>query len=340
MKIKTGDKNSILTYLQIKLKEEFNPNVIVNGEYYKSFNNNYGLAHHIANYLNTMYPPLYYTYENGEIAEINHLYDSVSENGKTYGEQVREPNLPISILNYFLCDNKGNRIDTSIYKNKVITVDNESVINELYGLCTNTIYSNIYSNNIVKITNYSSLNDYPIIQDDTWESYNESLTDKSLEKINLLDLDSEYCINIRRLYKISEDNKDLTIDTNEYKAMKKSLNKYKVFRLPKWNTDKEICELDDLVLSYLLGRTITPESSREEIYYIQTLLIGEGLDNKYKGIWKTDLYDLTALIMNYQASHFNPYDLHPLFVTGYFDIFTESSLLKERGVQERGICGI
>lgn len=117
--------------------------------------------------------------------------------------------------------------------------------------------------------------------------------------------------------------------------------KDRIYKLYSWTKDKEICELDDLVMSYLLGRTISPNSTLEEIYYVQKLLIGEqNIQPHDKGLWNSDSGNLTDLIIKYQQSKINTYTTHPLFVTGYFDIYTEASLLREGGEQSYGIYGL
>ena len=114
-----------------------------------------------------------------------------------------------------------------------------------------------------------------------------------------------------------------------------------LFNLQSWNIEKSICELDDFVMSYLLDRTITEYSSKEEIYYVQKLLINPSeLGEKEKGVWKTDLHDLTGIICNFQKNHVNRYKNTPIFVTGYFDIFTEAAAIFEYESSDSSVYGI
>ena len=115
----------------------------------------------------------------------------------------------------------------------------------------------------------------------------------------------------------------------------------RIYYLYKWKTNKQICEIDDLVMSYLLGRVIGPNSTMEEIYYVQKLVIGENyIQLTDKGIWDSNSGNLTDLLIEYQRSKVNVNKPHTPIVTGYFDIYTEASLLKDRGEQLYGIYGL
>lgn len=129
--------------------------------------------------------------------------------------------------------------------------------------------------------------------------------------------------------------------TNKY-----SVNNNIIFTLDKWKKEKRICEIDDLVASYLIGRTITPKSSRDDIYYAQKLLIrNREILREERGVWcmngyEGTEYDFTQTIIKYQSERFDPISSNPIFVTGYFDIFTESCARKEVGDVENGIRGL
>ena len=335
MRLNIGDSNLVLNYLQIKLKESYNPNITVTGDYYESVNNKYGFAHYVAKYLNMMYPPLF---------DMDEGYDSSA---------IRDVSQePISIMNYFLCDNKGHRLDSSIYKYKYYDgLDNDGNIeqkyNENYGTSANELYAKIYSRNVIDMIHKNYRNDCPIIQEDDWTAYNDTVP-KQMQKVGIIEDPVGGVLDVNTgsskfLLSFGEPLEDVKQEP-EYKAVKKSYEDNKVYKLSTWETDKNICEIDDLVLSYLMGRTITPDSSKEDIYYVQHLLI-EGrlidkLPNYDKGLWKTKDWDLTQLIMEYQKEHFDKFLTHPLFITGYFDIFTEAVLLRDRGEQSYGIRGL
>ena len=72
-----------------KLKEQYNPNVMVTGDYYTVNYNNYGFAHFIAKYLNTMYPPVGDTYSTD-------LPDSAFDNPKTITDTISIANNDIT----------------------------------------------------------------------------------------------------------------------------------------------------------------------------------------------------------------------------------------------------
>lgn len=259
MRLNFNDKHMVLKYLQIKLNETYDPNIIINNQYYTSSNINFGFAHYIANYLNTQFP--YCIDSDMEInlpntmAQINQLFN----NELNKKEPVSLSN-PISLENYFLCNNEGEKL---------------------------TENNNIY----------------------TEEIYNESI-------INL--------------YK----NTGTLLTCNNLK------------KLEKWNKDKSICELDDFILSYLIGKTITKYSTRDEIYYVQKLLINTNyITKEQKGIWHSvnddPETDLTYLILKYQKLYQNLNYDKPLFITGYFDIFTEAIVLKEQGKDNyHGLYGL
>ena len=52
------DKNIVIQYIQQIISETYNNKVLVNGEYYTVNDNNYGIPHYIAKYLDYMYPAL------------------------------------------------------------------------------------------------------------------------------------------------------------------------------------------------------------------------------------------------------------------------------------------
>ena len=119
-----------------------------------------------------------------------------------------------------------------------------------------------------------------------------------------------------------------------------------IFTLEGWDKNKSICELDDYITSFLLGRTIGPNSSREDIYRAQKLLIrNRNIQSIEKGIWcppckEHTMYDMTQTVMNYQRNILLTQYIPNIFVTGYFDIFTEAFALKEVGEVKNGIFGL
>lgn len=265
MNLQFNESNLALVYLQTKLKEEYNNLIVINGDYYKMFNNNYGFAHYIFKYLNLLYPPA-----------IESMY-SEDLNDDVFNEPLKTTDC-FSIANYFLCDNKGNKLQFPNHIEGGYIVDDSA---------NAKIYKDIYGKHISAILR---TNDPPIF-----------------------------------------------IDDNTYTLNKRD----RIYNLYSWKTDKSIGEIDDLVMSYLLGRTIGPNSSREDIYYVQQLLIGDShIATTDKGLWDSNSGNLTNLIIDYQQSQININQTHPLFVTGYFDIYTEASLVKNRGEKLYGIYGL
>lgn len=286
------DKSLILNYLQIKLKEQYNPNIFITENYYTNNRNNYGFAHFIAKYLNTMYPPLGNSYSTD-------LPDTKFDEKKTLSDDI-------SIMNYFLSDNRGACLKNDLVGPN-IQISESSIFQKIYGSDICAVF------NVMDPPLLTSFTD--ITQKDNDDHY--YITSSYLEPLVTKITSFNYVDRINDLAKQD-----------------------RIYTLPTWSRDKEICEIDDLVLSYLLGRTISPNSSMEDIYYVQQLLIGSDIPNVDKGIWNSPSGNLTDLIMNYQRLKVDPYVTHPLFVTGYFDIFTEASILKDRGEQVYGIHGL
>ena len=288
MPLNFNDKSMILNYLQVKLKEQYNPNILVNNEYYKNIYNNYGFAHFVARYLNTMYPPMDDTYNSD-------LPDTTFTNTKKLTDCI-------SIMNYFLCNNDGEKL-----QNDYLINPNNSV--------ENSIYKQIYGPDD-SVCGVIDVFDIPLFM--------------TVADINALP-NNKYKTNL--LGKIIAWNMTSTIND---KAISD-----RVYPLSSWNISKQMCEIDDLVLSYLMGRTITPNSSMEDIYYVQKLMItANTIANVDKGIWNSPSGNLTDIIINYQKSKVSAVSTTPIFVTGYFDIFTEGSVLKDRGEQVYGISGL
>lgn len=291
------DKNMILTYLQIKLKERYNPNTLINSEYYTNIYNNYGFAHMIAKYLNTMYPPMDSSYEP-------------STDDEERFNSIKQPTDCISILNYFLCSNDGHRINLADVYDKDLT-ESES------------IYKQVYSTDICALFN---IFDAPL--------------QMTYDKLFATDPETgQYLIKSSyiKLLKTTIDAQGQDFITNMNNIAKRE----RCYYLFNWSTPKKICEIDNFILSYLLGRTITPYSSREDIYYVQQLMITTNtIANRDRGIWNSNSGNLTEIIMNYQRLKVNTNSSDPIFVTGYFDIYTEAAILKDRGEKSYGIRGL
>jgi hypothetical protein len=257
-----NDSNLAIHYIQQFLNETYNPNIYITGKYYQTFDMNYGFAHYIAKYLDRTFPVL--------DESTKQEYQNVDQTN------TRDIKQPISLLNYFLSDNKSNILH---YSDPVTqTISNDQIYNKIY-------------NNFMMVHYDSETGTYK-----PW--YNGK-------------------------YMVKNDLPLFTKLTND----QYSVNDQTIFKLSSWPKEKSICELDDLVMSYLLGRTITPNSSMEEIYYVQKLLINDrDLYREEKGNWyfkRPDGTTLTDTIMDFQKQCSNNYGDTPILVTGYFDIFTE-----------------
>lgn len=296
MRKQFGDSSIAIEYVQQYLNENYNDNIYVSGDYYKTFDMNYGFAHFIAKYLDFMYPVL-----DSQTKE---------EYAANDGTAIRDIKQPISIANYFLCSNAGKRLKFG-YSNTCIKGKESQTVqpaNEQYSL-----YRKIY--------NYYMT---PLFRKESEDSVS----------IAFEPIDKKYIVK-----------NDLPLFV-EYDGTHYSTNENTIFTLSAWNIPKEICEIDDVVASYLLGRTVTPNSSREDIYMVQKLMIHDReITQKEKGIWcmpgmEGTQFDLTQTILNYQKLRVNPLNTTPLFVTGYYDIYTEASILKEVGEDTYGIFGL
>lgn len=295
------DTGIVIQYIQQLLKERYNSDIYVNSEYYKTFDMNYGFAHYIAKYLQYMYPLL----DDQSIQDYNNIKS----------DDIRSLEKPISILNYFLCDNNGNRLS----------------YNPGY---TYTKIGN-YFTNPVKIKNpvYDDIyNSYMIVDYRAITNSDGNITDINITSPHWY---KEYFIyNDPPLFTF------LNEDTGNYE-----INNNIIFKLQPWKKTKNICELDDFVCSYLLGRTIGPESSMEDIYYAQKLIIQNEIPTQYRGIWcpagqEETEFDMTLNVITYQKSNISRILNGEIFVTGYFDSFTESCILKDLGDNSYGILGL
>lgn len=280
------DKGLAIQYLQTVLKQTYNTDVFVNSEYYKTFDMNYGFAHYIAKYLDYAYPLL-------DRMAI-HEYNNIELIGNTPNTEERSLYKPISIMNYFLASNNGEKL----------------VYNYISG-SESPIYDDIYNR-------YMRVWSAPSAQTgtDVWKWREEYLKTNDLP-----------------LFTFS-DGVGYIVRNNV------------IFNLQKWDTPKNICEIDDFVASYLLGMVIGPNSSMEDIYYAQKLLIqNREIEEDEKGVWcasgnEGTYKDMTQTVINYQKQRVIPNSSSTLFVTGYFDVRTESQILKDIGDVSYGILGL
>lgn len=111
-----------------------------------------------------------------------------------------------------------------------------------------------------------------------------------------------------------------------------------------YNKDKKPYDIDDIVLSYLLGRTIGPTSDVDDIAYVQKLIMNvySNYVPKSLGTWDNIL---SELIYSYQqqineesmstdttdSTLYTSNNKIRLLSTGYFDIYVEKYLLAEQG---------
>lgn len=306
-----GDENIAIKYVQKILNETFNDAISVTGEYYKHFDMNYGFAHYIARYLDYMYPVL----------DKSVLHEYKQRGNKSV---IRNKEKMISICNYFLCDNNNHRlfyIQTKVDNienngnQSNVNIQNETRIGIDEITDINSIYKDIY-NEFMRLPETIYLN--PVDENIEW-------TDKYMLK-NDPPLFTTY---------------DPDDTENHWK-----LDEDTIFRLESWKRDKKICEIDDLVMSFLLGRTIGPNSTMEDIHYAQKLLIRDrNIQDFEKGIWcpvgyEGTQFDMTQTVANYQKELVANNDANNVFVTGYFDIYTEACILKEVGDSRNGILGL
>lgn len=213
---------------------------------------------------------------------------------------IRDITSPISVANYFLCSNNGLRLSFTPTQTS----------DEFEQSSQNELYRNIYNKYMIVYKNNETV---PVSYTTPYKKYIKN-TDLPLF---------------------------IELDNNSYRV-----NNNSIFTLSNWSFTKKICEIDDYVASYLLGRTIGPNSSMEDIYYAQRLLIRDrNITDKERGIWclpeeEGTVYDMTQTIINYQKQRVTSRGKETLFVTGYFDIFTEGFVLREVGENINGILGL
>ena len=125
-----GDSSLTIHYIQQELYETYNDEIQVTDEYYTTYDMNYGFAHYIAKWLDSRYPILNERTKN--------------EYAQNDGSSIRDITSPISISNYFLCNNRGERL---LFKPTETTEEYEqSTSNELYKKIYNK-YMVVYKNN-------------------------------------------------------------------------------------------------------------------------------------------------------------------------------------------------
>lgn len=272
------DKNIVIQYIQQIISETYNDKVLVNGEYYTVNDNNYGIPHYIAKYLDYMYPAL-----DSVVAQT---YEDAKTNNDI-DQSKRSLTQPISISNYYLCGSDSTRLSYDVNS----------------SFESNTTYSKIYSK-------------YMCVGSDGSPMYPDGFNKNDMPLFT-------YWNPSTGLYDVRNNT---------------------IFTLESWQKDKDVCELDDLVCSFLLGRVIGPKSSREDILYVQRLLIKDRtLTEQEKGQWKMGndpAFDMTQTIIDYQRSVASQSMIPNVFVTGYFDPFTEAHALREYGDDYNGILGL
>lgn len=109
-----------------------------------------------------------------------------------------------------------------------------------------------------------------------------------------------------------------------------------------FNSEKLSFNIDDFIASFILGRTITPYSSMEDINYVQKLMennIYISYEAEVYGEWDSSL---TNTLYQYQKDINERYkdnekalegkDYNILIPTGYFDIITEKYMLQDRQI--------
>lgn len=194
--------------------------------------------------------------------------------------------------------------------------------------------------------NGTRLNFIPTENPEDYESYAQNdLYRKLYNKYSVVYFDTE-TQTYKSLYPKYINNDDLPVFIKSNGNGVYTVNTNEIFTLSDWNISKGIMELDDYVTSFLLGRTIGPNSSMEDIYYAQKLLIqNRVINDKEKGVWclpnqEGTIYDMTQTVIDYQKARVDKNSTTPLFVTGYFDIYTEGYVLKEIGGDVNGILGL
>lgn len=133
-----------------------------------------------------------------------------------------------------------------------------------------------------------------------------------------------------------------SMDYTVTQVIKSDICRYFATKELTFNSNKNNFDLDTFIISFLLGRTIGPHSSMEDIEYVQKLLedsIYVNYEHTYYGIWDDELtytlYDYqNAVNKRYvsggvkETNHHKDYNI--IFPTGYFDIITEKYLLQDK----------
>lgn len=133
-------------------------------------------------------------------------------------------------------------------------------------------------------------------------------------------------------------NMDYSFDT----VIRSDICRYFASKEITFNSAKKDFDLDSFVMSFLLGRTIGPTSTMEDIEYVQKLLEDSIYTNYYHNRYGEWDDELTATLYDYQKAINKRYvsnglketnnykDYNIIFPTGYFDIITEKYLLQDK----------
>ena len=161
-------------------------------------------------------------------------------------------------------------------------------------------------------------------------------------------LNSRYPILIERTVNVDT----ITNTTNNVDNLTELLNsdicKYFTSTDKSFNADKKDFDIDDFISSFIIGRTITPISTMEEIEYVQRLL-----EDSFYLTYSANVYGewdkgLTNALYDYQVQlnkrysnnkntvnedgTINKYNYNVIIPTGYFDIITEKYLLQDKSL--------
>ena len=339
-----NNSNTVTTkYISIYLKELFNNNITVTGLYNNSLHNYFNVGDNIlCNRYVARYNNSTHAYEYGYIiGEIGEVMTSTEQELITFTEETIRPSLGaypklfVTSLNTLFLTLGSSDINNAT--NYIIGFD--TIVKLQKDITVIRINSNTGEFILDSESNY-------VIN--TWNNgtYVFTLTDTARNCNNLCSYIYEWLED--RYYPLFADsNKNLnsTVYSNNEIIECNIANYFAEFDNifnNNINPDKLAFDIDDLVGSFLLGRTISDSSTPEEIEYVQNLI----KHNHYLKLMEQDgaitisnyiaepgrwgyLHQIIYLYQCELNSRYNFTNTKIVLPTGYLDIITEKYLLME-----------
>ena len=259
-----------------------------------------------------------------------------------YANYLKNPYLPTTLTEDEIKDLNDNFIYTAVFPN--ISGSELSPEEEAYIKKFNDEFAKYNTSSfLIKEINDNDRffeDDYSVVLEPGDTIYCRKSTMKTIDSLcaNIaMYLNSRYPTLINRSFSVDNH----TVDNPEVltEVINSDICRYFCGTDTTFNADKKSFDIDDFVASFILGRTITPYSSMEDIDYVQRLLeknLYVDYNVNIRGEWDETL---TNTLYDYQKSIKSRYkdrkkekegiDYNIVIPTGYFDIITEKYMLQD-----------